>query len=251
MAYNLKNFQQIIEQVSYQCLKQSALDGVTTPGLDRIMQIINDAYSEIVTEYPWRWRFNPSGALVGVVGQTAPYPLAPDCEELLFVLIPQFQMRLWATEYSQWMTNYPGLYTNYGNAKPWSYIEAPFAIGGQTQQLYLFPAPDQPYNLQYGYLSRPVPLVNMTDTIACPPEFQDLIINRAIFKTFEFLNDARRNAFDDSAKSDTPHARRLSIMWMKDQKWAEAVNYLRDIRQERAFTSAMDINRVLFAYGGA
>ena len=191
-----------------------------------------------------------------MAGQTAPYTLPDNCEELLFVTIPLFQQRLWATEYSQWLTNYPGGYTNYANAKPWSYIPAPTVVVGggapgfNASQIYLFPAADQVYTVKAGYMVRVAPLVNNGDYMICPPEFQDAVIDRAIAKAYRHIGDEKWQTYDDSAESDTMAARRYSKLWVNDQKWAEAVSYLRDIRTERAFTASLDINRVLFSYGG-
>lgn len=255
---NQKTFLQIQQQISEIVLKKTypnvAEDGEDQPGLTRLKQIINDAYSEVSAEVAWRWRFFDGYTFQTVAGQQTPYVMPDNCEEIICVTIPLFQQRLWATEYSQWLTNYPGLYTNYANAKPWAYIPAPEAANN-AQQIYLFPAADAPvpagsYTVKVVYMIRVTPLVNNGDYMVCPPEFQDIIIDRAIRKTYEFLGDEKWQTYDDSAEADTPSARRYSQMWVKDQKFAEAISYLRNIKEERAFTASLDINRVLFSYGG-
>lgn len=255
---NQKTLLQIQQEISETCFKKNypntVLDVEDQPGITRLTQLINDAYQEFSTEYAWSWRFVENGALQTVAGQQTPYDLADNCEELLWMTIPLYQQRLWATEFAQWLTNYPGLYTNYGNAKPWTYIEAPYAQNN-GKQVYLFPAADggtngAGYQVQYGYMARVPLLVNPTDTIQAPPEYQDAIINRAILKTWRFVGDARAAMYDDSPGKDTYASRRYNNLWIKNQKFAEAVNFWRNIRVERAFTSAMDINRVLFSYGG-
>lgn len=255
---NQKTFLQVQQQLSELVLKTTypnvAADAVTQPGLTRLKQIINDAYAEITSEVDWRWRFIDTYTFPTVAGQQTPYVMPDDCEDLLWVTIPFFQQRLWATEYSQWLTNYPGGYTNYANAKPWSYIQAPDAANNEMQ-IYLFPAADAPvpagaYTVKIGYMRRVTPLVLDADVMVCPPEFQDLVINRAILKTYQFLGDPKWQTYDDSPESDTFAARRYSAMWVKNQVFAEAVSYWRDIRTERAFTASLDINRVLFSYGG-
>ncbi len=255
---NQKSFLQIQQQISEVVLKTTypgvAKDGVTQPGLTRLKQIINDAWTEISSEQDWRWRFIDTFTFQTVEGQQTPYPMPDNCEELLWVTIPFFQQRLWATEYSQWLTNYPGGYTNYANAKPWSYIQAPYSANNEIQ-LYLFPAADAPvpagaYTVKIGYMKRVSLLVGDTDYLTCPPEFQDLVINRAILKTFQFLGDPRAALYDDQPGATTQAATRYSKDWVKNQTFAEAVSYWRDIRTERAFTASLDINRVLFSYGG-
>lgn len=255
---NQKTFLQIQQQISEIVLKTTypnvAADGVDQPGLTRLKQIINDAYTEVCTEVSWRWRFYDGYSFNTVEGQQTPYTMPDDCEEILDVTIPFFQQRLWATEYSQWITNYPGTYTNYANAKPWAYIPAREA-SNNAWQIYLFPAADAPagsgnYSVKVVYMKRALPLTANSDVLICPPEFQDIVINRAILKTYQFLGDARWQAYDDSPKADTFAARRYSDQWVKDRTFAEAVSYWRDIRTERAFTAALDINRVLFSYGG-
>lgn len=254
---NQKTFLQIQQQISEQVLKKDypnvVQDNYDQPGLTRLKQIINDAYTEISTEVAWRWRFIDTFTFPTVPGQQTPYAMPDDCEELLWVTIPLFQQRLWATEYSQWLTNYPGGYTNYANAKPWSYIEAPFAANNATQ-IYLFPAADAPaganYIVKIGYMKRVPLLVNDGDYMICPPEFQDAVIDRAIRKVYEFLADPKQSIYDDRPEAQTPAANRLSSLWIKNANFAEAVSYWRNIRQERAFTASLDINRVLFSYGG-
>ncbi len=255
---NQKTFLQIQQQISEICFKavypNTVEDGVNQPGLTRLKQIINDAYAEVTTEVAWRWRFYDGYTFNTVVGQTTPYDLPDDCEEILDVTIPQYQQRLWATEYSQWITNYPGNYTNYANAKPWAYIPARMA-SNNAWQIYLFPAADAAsptgfYTVLVPYMKRALPMVADTDIMICPPEFQDIIINRAIMKTYQFTADPKWQAYDDSAGSDTFAARRYSIDWIKNANFAEALNYWRNIRQERSFTASLDINRVLFSYGG-
>src|ERR1019366_6565413 len=253
---NQKSFLQIQQQLSELCLKLDfpnvAQDSSTQPGLTRLKQIINDAYSEVSTEVAWRWRFYDGYTFPTVMGQTTPYVLPDDCEELLWVTIPLYQQRLWATEYSQWLTNYPGRYTNYANAKPWSYIQAPDAANN-AYQIYLFPAADLPpagpYIVQIGYMKRITPLAADGDYMICPPEFQDAVIDRAIRKTYEFISDPKWSAYDDRDGSNTPAAMRYSSLWVKNGKFAEAISYWRDIRMERAYTASLDINRVLFSYG--
>lgn len=254
---NQKNFLQILQQISETVLKTDypniAGDNVTQPGLTRLKQIINDAYTEVSTEVAWRWRFNDQFTFPTVVGQITPYTLPDDCEELLWVTIPLYQQRLWATEYSQWLTNYPGGFTNYANAKPWAYIPADMAANNASQ-IYLFPAADAPsggnYIVKIGYMKRVPPLVNNTDVMICPPEFQDAVIDRAMRKTYEFLGDPKQAIYDDRAEASTPSAERYNSLWVKNGNFAEAVSYWRDIRYERAFTASLDINRVLFSYGG-
>ena len=261
---NQKTFLQIQQEISERVFKKTyptvVEDGADQPGLTRLKQIINDAYTEISSERPWRWRFYDGYTFQTVPGQTAPYALPDNCEELLLVTIPQYQQRLWATEYSQWITNYPGGYTNYSPTKPWTYIPAPSAsvetpTANNASQIYLFPAADGNQGANYvvkaAYMIRVLPLVNNGDVLICPPEFQDLVISRALHKAYEFTANTEKMAiYADGAGTNAPAARRYDTMWMKDQKWAEAVNYLRDIRTERAFTAALDINRVLFSYGG-
>ena len=250
---NQKTFLQVQQELSETILKTAypsvAEDGVTQPGLTRLKQIINDAYMEIVSEQPWRWRFDDTYTFQTVPGQITPYALPDTCEELLWVTIPLYQQRLWATEYSQWLTNYPGGYTNYANAKPWSYIEAPKAANNAIQ-LFLFPGADQAYTVKIGQMKRITLLTADDAVLQCPPEFQDAVISRAMAKTYKFLGDDRWKEYDDSAQSDSPAARRYSSLWVKDQKFAEAISFWRDIRTERSFTAALDINRVLFSYGG-
>lgn len=255
---NQKTFLQIQQEISELVLKTTypnvAVDGQTQPGLTRLKQIINDAYTEVSTEVAWRWRFFDGYSFNTVAGQITPYVMPDDCEEILMVTIPLFQQRLWATEYSQWVTNYPGTFTNYANAKPWSYIPAPVA-GNNAQEIYLFPAADAPvpagsYSVKVVYMKRVPPLVNNGDYMICPPEFQDAVIDRAIAKTYKFIGNEHWQTYDDSPAEDTPAARRYSALWVKDQNFAEAVKYLRDMKTERAFTASLDINRVLFSYGG-
>ena len=253
---NQKTFLQIQQQISETVLKQAiASDSTPTqPTLTRLKQIINDAYTEVTTEVAWRWRFYDGFTFNTVVGQQTPYALPDDCEEILDVTIPLYQQRLWATEYSQWITNYPGNYTNYANAKPWSYIPARTAANN-AWQIYLFPAADGSaqagyYTVLVPYLKRALLLSADADVMICPPEFQDIIINRAIMKTYQFLDDPKWQTYDDSAESDSMAARRYNNVWVKNANFAEAVSYWRDIRQERAFTASLDINRVLFSYGG-
>ena len=250
---NQKTFLQIQQELSETVLKKDfpnvVQDDVDQPGLTRLKQIINDAYAEVCTEKSWRWRFKDSYNFQTVIGQTAAYQMPDDCEEIVDMTIPLFQQRLWATEYSQWITNYPGQYTNYANAKPWAYILAPFAPDNAFS-VYLFPAADQQYTVHMPYMLRPLPLVANTDILICPPEFQDLVIARALKRTYEFLGDPKWQTYDDSPGKATPAARRYDEMWMKNAKFAEALAYWRDIRQERSFTASLDINRVLFSYGG-
>lgn len=254
---NQKSFLQIQQQISELVLKTAypnvAQDNVTQPGLTRLKQIINDAYTEISTEVAWRWRFYDGYTFPTVAGQQTPYAMPDDCEELLWVTIPLYQQRLWATEYSQWLTNYPGGYTNYANAKPWAYIPAPDAANN-AYQIYLFPAADAPQNGPYivkaGYMKRVTPLAADGDYMICPPEFQDAVIDRAIRKTYEFIGDQKWTMYDDRPSASTPASDRYSQLWIKNANFAEAVSYWRDIRYERAFTASLDINRVLFSYGG-
>ena len=250
---NQKSFLQIQQELSELVLKKQypnvAVDGEDQPGLTRLKQIINDAYMEVCLEQDWRWRFNDSYNFTTAVGQQTPYQMPDTMAEILDMTIPLYQQRLWATEYSQWITNYPGQYTNYANAKPWAYILAPYAADNALQ-VYLFPAADQGYVVHVPQMTRPTNLLNNTDTLVCPPEFQDLVINRATAKIYKFLGDPKWQTYDDSPHSDTPAARRYSEMWVRDQKFAEALNYWRDIRKERSFTASLDINRVLFSYGG-
>lgn len=254
---NQKTFGQMIQEVSWVCLKTpyptSAVDNVNSPGLTQVMQFINDAYAEICTEVDWSWRFTDTYSFNTVVGQQI-YQMPDDCQDILDMLIPLFQQRLRAILYSQWITNYPGKYTNYANTKPWAYIQAPEAVNNGTQ-IYLFPAADGSpsagfYTVNVAYLKRPTLLVNDADVPICPPEFQDLVLNRAIYKVLKGLGNKRWEEYYDSPESDSPCGRRYSQMWLGNQRFAEAVAYWRNIRNEVAFTSAMDINRVLFGYGG-
>ena len=254
---NQKTFLQIQQQISETVLKTVypgvAKDGVTQPGLTRLKQIINDAWTEFSSEVDWRWRFSDTFTFQTVPGQQTPYKMPDNCETLLWMTIPLYQQRLWATEYSQWLTNYPGGYTNYAPTKPWTYIPAPES-GNNEMQVYIFPEADSPQNGNYvikiGYMIRVVPLVADTDFLTCPPEFQDAVINRAIMKAYQFIGDEKWQAYDDSPEADTFAARRYSSLWVKNGEFAEAVSYWRDIRTERAFTASLDINRVLFSYGG-
>lgn len=255
---NQKTFLQIQQEISETVLKTTypgvAEDGVTQPGLTRLKQLINDAYTEICTEVAWRWRFYDGYTFPTVEGQITPYTMPDDCEEILDVTIPFFQQRLWATEYSQWITNYPGTYTNYANAKPWAYIPAAEAANN-AQQIYLFPAADAPvpagaYTVKVVYMKRAIKLAADSDVMICPPEFQDAVIDRAMAKTYRFLRDETWKAYDDSPGATTPAAVRYNSLWVKNANFAEAVSYWRDIRTERAFTASLDINRVLFSYGG-
>ena len=255
---NQKTLLQIQQQISALLFKVpyplTAQDGVQTPGLTQITGFINDAYNEVVGERDWRWRFVDTYNFNTVAGQQTPYPMPDDCDEIIDVTIPLFQQRLWATEYSQWITNYPGQYTNYADAKPWAYIEAPFDATNHVQ-IYLFPAADAPvpagsYSVHVPYMKRATNLALPTDILICPPEFQDLIINRAVKKAYLFLGDPKWEAYDDAPGSPTFAARRYDEMWVKNSKFAEALAYWRNIREERSFTASLDINRVLFSYGG-
>ncbi|MBU6231528.1 hypothetical protein KGP36_02570 [Patescibacteria group bacterium] len=243
---------EIVKRITYPNTLQ---DGQDSPGLTRLQQIINDAYSQIATEKDWRWRFYDGYNFNTVVGQQTPYTMPDDCAEILDMTIPAYQQRLWATEYYQWITNYPGQYTNYGPTKPWTYIPAAYS-GNNNLQVYLFPAADAPsngtgaYSVHVPYLKRPLVLVNPTDIPNCPPEFQDLVISRAICNAFRYLGDPQYKMWDDAFGAPTLPSRRYSEMWVRNQKFAEALANLRNNRNEWAFTSALDINRVLFSYGG-
>ena len=259
---NQKTFLQIQQEISEVCLKttypNTAQDGKTTPGLTRLNQIINDAYSEICTEVDWQWRFKDTYSFNTVEGQQL-YTMPDECADIIDMLIPLFQQRLRTLVYSQWITNYPGKYTNYANTKPWAYIQAPYAqVGGpgspNALQIYLFPAADASpaagyYSVNVAYMVRPTNLVNPTDVLICPPEFQDMVINRAIYKMFKYLKDKTWEEYDDSSQS-TPCGLRYSKLWIANTRFAEQVAYWRNIRNEVAFTSSFDINRVLFGYGG-
>jgi hypothetical protein len=253
---NQKTLLQIQQQLSALLFKLpypvTAQDGVQTPGQTELLGFINDAYNEICGEKDWRWRFVDTYNFPTVAGQQTPYAMPDDCSDVIDVTIPFYQQRLWATEYSQWITNYPGQYTNYANAKPWSYIQAPYDATNHIQ-LYLFPAADAPptgaYQVHVAYMKRPTNLANPGDIMICPPEFQDLVINRAIMKGYLFLGDPKWEAYNDQTDS-TFAGMRYSQMWVANSKFAEALAYWRNIREERSFTASLDINRVLFSYGG-
>lgn len=253
---NQKTFLQMQQEVAWVCLKtdwpNTAEDNQNSPGLTQVQQMINDAYSEITTEQDWSWRFTDQYTFNTVVGQQL-YPMPDDCEDILDMLIPLFQQRLRAVLYSQWITNYPGKYTNYANTKPWAYIPTNNSADNALQ-IYLFPAADGSpaagyYTVNVAYLRRATPLVNPGDIPICPPEFQDLVINRAIYKMYKGMGDKRWEEYDDGSDA-TPCGLRLSKQWVKNSRFAEGVAAWRNIRNEVAFTSAMDINRVLFGYGG-
>jgi hypothetical protein len=170
----------------------------------------------------------------------------PDAaEEVIFMTIPANQQRLRYGAYSQWIANYPGKYTNMGNTKPWAYIESPEA-SNNALQYYLFPAADQVYTISIGYMKRITLLSGDTDIMICPPEFQDIVINRAICKCYQYLKDDTWMLYDDGPDGKSFAARRYTDMWIKNQSFADWVGTFRSAKIEQQLSSQADLNRQLF-----
>lgn len=240
-----KTFLDVQQQISELVLRKTIADTSTQPTLTRLKAIINDAYLEVCTEVEWSWRFKDSGTFNTVANQTTPYVMPDTVEEVFWMTIPAYQQKLWYASYGQWLVNYPGKFTNVSATKPWAYIEGEKA-SNNALQFYLFPQAAQVYTVNYGYMLRITPLSGDTDIMICSPEMQDIVVNRAIRKVFEYLKDAAWQLYDDAPDKDTQASRRYSAVWQRDQHFTDWVATFRNMRAENAFTSTTDINRQLF-----
>ena len=219
-------------------LNSAAFSTTTNPNLVRAKQIINDSYREITTERDWWFLFNQL-TVSTVVGQTTAYALDDTCKEIRYMAIPTNQQRLVYLPWEKWVNDFPGRYTNQGNARPWAYVPGQEAANNALQ-VYFFPAADAIYSVEYGFMRRVLDLSADTDVPIIPPEFQDCILLRAAFEIFHKVNDKR------AAEWKSRYEERSNVMWLKNEQLSDYVNTFRNINSERAYYAITDVNRSLF-----
>lgn len=216
-------------------------DTTTRPTLDRVKQLINDAYREVCAERDW-WFLFREYTLSTVVGQKTAYALDITAEQLMFVSIPARQLKLTWMAYSDWKVIFSGGYTNMANMLPTFYIPAPPDPTTNGLQFYLGPGPaDQIYSVQYGAKLRVANLTADGDLPLIRPEWQDVMILKAKMKIFDWLGDMAR-----VQEVGQLYAQRKQEMWKFDQETEESSWRMRDSLSEMAYSPYTDVNRALF-----
>ena len=223
--YGAKEFVSIVEEVGQWVYEQTPSDtNFTNPTFTWVKQIVNDCHREVLSEHPWLFLFGTS-SFSTVAAQITPYAISDSAIDVLWMVIENYQRYLIRREMEDFRKEFPWMYTNQGLQVPVWYIPGPVADGTGTAskngtQFYLFPGPDNVYTITFGFKIRVQDMVQPNDVMNIPPEWQDVVISKAIYYCFHKRNDTR------AAEWKTRYEERFRKMWLWNEQ--KTMEYKRD-----------------------
>lgn len=221
-----KDFLAVQKEVADEINDDTAAGTGTDPSLVRIKSYINDAYREVVSQFPMWFKmkeFTPDTP----VDPSFRLTLDDEVVRIESIHIPENQLLLRYMGRELFNHFQPGGQPVTGAGIPISWIPAPRAANNALQ-IDFYPTPDRVYVTSIWAEIRFVDLVADTDVWTITPEWQDVPIKLAKMYSFLKVGDPRAEDFRQL------YEERKNTMWVAYEQELAHVNSWRDAYAERA-----------------
>ena len=235
----MKTLAQIRSEIANEVVGETDFTTTTRPTLALANILINNAYRDVCASAPWSWLLLEK-TFATVAGQTTAYEVDPSAKSVLFMEIRANQTKLNFMPYEQWVIQFPGGYTNFGNTLPTLYTPAPRSVTNLSAlAFYLFGPADAVYTVTYGMeVGAPTELTDSLYPII-PVPYQELLKYKSLVKIYEFLGEgSRQRLMDRSGAYDNAWAK----AWLDDQRVKESSSYFRNLEDEISGVSTENWN---------
>jgi len=219
-----KDFEAIYQEVADEVFDNVTAGTGTDPSLVRVKSYVNDAYRELVSEFPAWFKFKeftPSTPS----DPTFTLALSDEIVRIESIQIPSIQLLLREMTREMFNAYHPGGQSITGPGNPVAWIAAPRA-SNNALQVDFYPTPDQAYVLSVWAEVRFSDLSATTDVPVITPEWQDVLIKKAKMYAFLKVGDPRAEDFRQL------YEERHTQMWLAYEQHLSHVNTWRDAFSE-------------------
>lgn len=237
--------QEILGLVSQEFYGKDTPDVYDRPSLTNFKLLGNQAYQDVCSELGWNWVFR-IGTFNTVPNQTDPYALDAGVQEILWMTLPAYQIRLPNAFDRDWIVNYPGQYNNFQPSQPAFYVMAPTdPAAGNGPRVWLGPAAaDQVYTLNYGYIGSPSALAfGANEFPVIPAQWQDLWRLRWLMQLYRFAGPGSNDKLQMVKEAYQDVYKRA---WLNQENEEDNVQRFRDLWAENAAWPGRNVGFYLF-----